>query len=136
MVIFKSYTSSNSSSPGKATLMMKDTNITKLSSQTVFSIIKNTDLRVSTIITNNPGLTSNEKNMLILTDTCIFIDRSSVTFDNMIFSSSISDIQQQIYYIKPIYLQNRTFTMTNIDFIVRKHLTLIKEENHNEFFLI
>ena len=116
--------------------MMKDTNITKLSSQTVFSIIKNTDLRVSTIITNNPGLTSNEKNMLILTDTCIFIDRSSVTFDNMIFSSSISDIQQQIYYIKPIYLQNRTFTMTNIDFIVRKHLILIKEENQNEFFLI
>ena len=123
-VNFKTYSSSSTNVPTKAVLIMKEGDVTMMSSQTQFSIIKNTDLRIIDVIQNNSGLTSNEKNQLLATDTCIFICRSTVTFDNFVFKSNFTNIQSEIYFIKPIYLQSKTLMMTNIDFVVRYYLCI------------
>ena len=120
LVNIQSYSSSNSSKPQKAIIMMKDGNTTLLSPFTQFNIIKNTDLRLDSAITQNSQYSQLEKIYLTKTDAWIFISRSSVTFDNLIFKSDLSSTNLPIFYLRPVYLQTNTLTMTNIDFVVRK----------------
>ena len=120
LVNFKSYSTSSTSIPQKAILMMKDTNVTMFSPLTLFNILNNTILNIDAVIYQNKIMSQNEKLILLNSDTCIFIDRSSVTFDNLIFKSSLSDISKAVYYIKPVYLQTKTLTITNVDFLVSK----------------
>ena len=122
LVNFKSYSTSSTSTPQKAILMMKDTNITMFSSLTLFNILNSTSLNFNAVISQNNQLSQTEKSILLSSDTCIFIDRSSVTFDNLIFKSSLSDISKAVFYIKPVYLQTKTLTITNVDFLVSKFL--------------
>ena len=122
---FRSYSSSSSSIPQKTTLMMRDKNVTLFSSLTLFNIMKNSDLRLDAAISQNNLMTSTEKKMLASTDTWIMISRSSVLFDSIIFKSNLSDISLSIFYIRPIYLQTKTLTITNVDFIVRISFNLI-----------
>ena len=118
LVNFKSYSTLSTSIPQKAILMMKDTNVTMFSPLTLFNILNNTFLNIDTVIYKNNIMSQNEKLILLNSDTCIFIDRSSVTFDNLVFKSSLSSINKAVYYIKPVYLQTKTLTITNVDFLV------------------
>ena len=122
LVNFKSYSTLSTSIPQKAILMMKDTNVTMFSPLTLFNILNNTFLNIDTVIYKNNIMSQNEKLILLNSDTCIFIDRSSVTFDNLVFKSSLSSINKAVYYIKPVYLQTKTLTITNVDFLVSNFL--------------
>ena len=134
-VNFKTYSSSSTSIPAKAFLIMKERDVTMMSSQTQFSIIKNVELRTIDLIQNNSGLTSNEKNQLLATDTCIFICRSTVTFDNFVLKSNFTNKQTEIYFIKPIFLQTKTLMMTNFDFLVLYFICISKTWiNNNDIF--
>ena len=130
-VNFKTYSSSSTSIPAKAVLIMKERDVTMMSSQTQFSIIKNVELRTIDLIQNNSGLTSNEKNQLLATDTCIFICRSTVTFDNFVLKSNFTNKQTEIYFIKPIFLQTKTLMMTNFDFVVLYFICISKTWIYN-----
>ena len=65
-------------------------------------------------------LTNYEKNKLLAIDTLIFICRSSVSFNNLVIKSRVSNIQNEVYFIKPIFEQKFLIKMTNIDFEVKK----------------
>ena len=120
LVNFKSYSTSSTSTSQKAILMMKDTNVTMFSPLTLFNILNSTSLNFNAVISQNNQLSQTEKSILLSSDTCIFIDRSSVTFDSLVFKSSLSDISKAVFYIKPVYLQTKTLTITNVDFLVSK----------------
>ena len=50
MVTVETYAESENSTPNYATLLIKDAGVTKLTSKTVFNILKDTDLRLSSIL--------------------------------------------------------------------------------------
>ena len=50
MVTVETYTESGNSTPNYATLLIKDAGVTKLTSKTVFNILKDTDLRLNSIL--------------------------------------------------------------------------------------
>ena len=68
-VNFKTYSSSSTSVPAKAVLIMKDEDVTMMSGQTQFSIIKNTELRKLILSKPMQDLQAMKNNKLLATDT-------------------------------------------------------------------
>ena len=121
-VNFASY-SLVSSTPSKATITAGETNdptksnITSyFNTGTRFNIIQNTELRKSQQIFSNSKLTSAEQNLLVSRTQVLIVHRSSITINNIVFRSIFNDINSKYVLFLAIYLQDKVFSITNVDF--------------------
>ena len=122
MVNIHSY-SSTSSSPAKATILAGEinspsqSNITAyFNSGTTFNILQSTELRKTKQIFSNTIIGSTEMNYLQKTNQVVMVQRSNFTISNMTIISEFNNINSNYIFFFSVYLQNRNFTMTNINF--------------------
>lgn len=114
--------SATSSSPSKATIIAGETNdpsqanITAYySSSTIFNLLVSTALNTQKQIFSNPLLSSTELSYLSQKTQVIVIQRSAFSISNITLSSTFKDITSGYKFFFPIYLQDRSFRMTDID---------------------
>ena len=121
-VNIKSY-SSTSSSPSKATITAGEQNspsqinITAyFNTWTSFNLLKNTQLRKSQQILST--FSASEISYLSKTSQVFTVHRTNFTVSNIIMRSEFDNINTGYTFLFAIYLQNRNFNLTNIDFRV------------------
>ena len=115
--------SSTSSSPSKATIIAGEqnspssANITAyFNNGTTFNLLKNTQLRKSQKILSS--FSSTEINYLTQTSQVFTVYRTNFTIDNIILKTVFDNINSGYIFLFAVYLQNRNFNLTNIDFRV------------------
>ena len=121
-VKIKSY-SSTSSSPSKATIIAGEqnspsqVNITEyFNNWTSFNLLKNTQLRIKQQILSS--FSKSEINYLSQTSQVFTVHRTNFTIDNMVLRTEFDNINSGYTFLFAIYLQNRNFNISNIDFRV------------------
>lgn len=112
-----------SSSPSKATIVAGEanspnqSNITAyFSSSTTFNILKSSELRKTQQIVMNSYLSVSEITSLSLYGKVINVDRSNFTITNITISSAFDSINSNYVYFYAVYLQNRHFNFTDVEF--------------------
>ena len=115
--------SSTSSSPSKATIIAGEqnspssANITAyFNNGTTFNLLKNTQLRKSQQILSS--FSSTEINYLTQTSQVFTVHRTNFTVYNIVMNSVFDNINSGYTFLFAVYLQNRNFNLTNIDFRV------------------
>ena len=115
--------STTSSNPSKATIIGGEQNSPNLSnitayfnSWTSFNLLKNTQLRKSQMILSN--FSASEISYLSKTSQIFSVHRTNFTVNNIIMKSVFNNINTGYTFLYAIYLQNRNFNLTNIDFRV------------------
>ena len=103
-----------SDTPGKAILTPTEIQQLSMSKKTKFSLLSNTDLRLTEVI-NNSSYTDSEKASLDILQVTFHILRSNVYFDNIDITREVVDYGKETTLINLIYLQDRTLQMTNVD---------------------
>lgn len=111
-VTISSY-SATSSSPAKSTLYVRQYALEKFNSNTIFTLLASSTLQLSSKISSIP---SREKLLLSSTDTTIFAYASSFALNNLRLQGDLeNDVLSGSFFLRPIYLQEKYFTMTNVD---------------------
>ena len=116
-VIIQTY-SDISSSPGSATLYAVQSTVNMFSTQTSFNLVTNNTLLFNSKISSS-SLTSGEISQLSTADTILYAWRSSLTLLNFILQGDLSNYQSSSYFLRPVYIQNKSINLTNIEI----HLT-------------
>ena len=114
-VTIQSYSSSAPSSPGKATLFVRQYVLEKFNTKTTFNLVTNSTLNLASKI-NIGGISQHEITLLSSTDTTLFAFRSNLTLNNLRLQGDLStDTQKGSFFLRPIWLQEKTLTLTNLD---------------------
>ena len=115
--------STTSSSPSKATILAGEanspnqSNITAyFSSSTTFNILSSSELRKTQQILSNSNLSVSEITSLSLIGKVISVDRSNFIVTNITITSEFDNINSNYVFFYAVYLQNRNFNFTNVDF--------------------
>jgi len=113
-VTIESY-SDISSSPSKATLYVRQYTLNMFDPKTTFNLVSNNTLKLSEKI-NVSGVSAHELTLLSSTDTTLFVFRSNIILNNLRLQGDVSsDSQSGSFFMRPIYLQQKKLTMTNLD---------------------
>ena len=124
-VEIKSYTAQESAESGKATIVGMDDAGIIASPSTSFSILKSYELKFDEMVTNSTYITDEER-LRIATQTSIFLFfKSSFTLENLELISEHVDINLNIIFIFPVYLQHRTAFYKDLDFAVSGTIQLV-----------
>ena len=113
-VTIKPYSKDLSIEPNRAIIVAIDNGVLSDTKGTSLNILSNYDLNMDEMITNNPGITSSEKDQITLSRYIFCIIRSEFTFDNIDIYSNHSDYNVNYLFFLFIYIQNRLVTLTNM----------------------
>ena len=104
--------------PGRAQIYGIDYDFPIFSPETVTNIIVDDTLNLEENL-NIPGLTENEQNQREAKDSVIYLIRSNLKMNNInVYRNPDTDVNKPTLFIKPLYLQDKSVTFTNVDFRV------------------
>lgn len=103
-----------STSPGSATLFVRQYEIDMFNEETTFNILINNTLSLSTIL-NSSSITDAQRTLLSSTDTTLFLFSSNLSLTNLRLQGDLdNDSQASSFFIRPIYLQEKSLRMKNV----------------------
>ena len=116
-VTIDTYTTGNGV-PASSTIFATDLKINIFSSDTVMNLIVNNTLKISQAI-NAGSFTQSEIAMLSQTNINIHLHRSNLIMNNINITRNLTaDVAKQTIFVAPIYLQNKSVNMTNMNIII------------------
>ena len=111
-VAIDSYTN-NIGDPQRAILYAVDYEVPVFSPDTVMNIVSDGTLNKDSMI-NKSEFTEIERNQVTSTDSNIYLIRSNLKINRVnVFRNIETDINKPTIFIKPLYLQEKTVTLTN-----------------------
>ena len=114
------YTSS-SSSPARPQIYSVLSGLTLLSPKTMFNIISDTQINVTSVILN-PALTTKEQSDLQTTFVGFMVNRCDFTIDGIDFTSSHKGTSNTFIWIKAVYEQSKSITLSNMNIVIGGNL--------------
>lgn len=114
-VTIESYSDTAINNPGKAILFVRQYSIDMFNLKTVFNLVSNNTLTLQSKI-NVSGISTREVTLLSSTDTTLFAFRSNLIMNNLRIQGNLEeDSQIGSFFLRPIYLQEKTLTLKNLD---------------------
>jgi len=108
--------SDSSGEADRAMIYGIDYNIPIFSPETVMNILVNDNLKLQENL-NITSLTENERNQVNSKDSLFYLIRSNLKINKMnVYRNPATDVSKSTLFIKPLYLQEKLVTLTNIDF--------------------
>lgn len=121
LVNIESYTD-GLNTPGRATIFGVDDSISIFSPATMVNLITSNILLLQQQI-SKPGVTSYERTLLSGFDSQIYLLRTSLRMNNVdVKRDTVKDRMREGNFIKCIYLQHKSVTLTNMSFMTTGYL--------------
>ena len=114
------YTSS-SSSPARPQIYSVLSGVTLLSPKTMFNIISDTQINVTSLILN-PALTTKEQSDLQTTYVGFMVNRCDFTIDSIDFTTNHGKSSKIFIWIKSVYEQSKSITLNNMNIAIGGNL--------------
>ena len=113
-----------SSTPEKATILVKDEIQIVTKSSTLFNIMKTFEMRMDKQLLNNTAISQQERLKVEFNDYNILILRSNFIIDNMNIISDRADLYNDVILMFFVYIQDKTITFKNMYFSVSGTLSM------------
>ena len=104
--------------PVKTTILVKDEVEIMKSPSTIFNIMKTFELRIDEQVINNTAITEQERLRVEFNDYNILVLRSNFMIQNMNVISERADINNDVFLMFFVYIQDKTITIKDMHFNV------------------
>ena len=113
-----------SSTPEKATILVKDEVEIVARPSTLFNVMKTFEMRMDEQLLNNTAISQQERLKVEFNDYNILILRSNFIIDNMNIISDRADLYNDVILMFFVYIQDKTITLKNMYFSVSGTLSM------------